>query len=51
MAWSPLLQHNSDHQWLRRLISDVAEEVDVEFAPFGARFESADTPLAHQSQR
>ena len=24
MAWSPLLQHNSAHQWLRRLISDVA---------------------------
>src|SRR5690554_7284504 len=28
MAWSPLLQHNSDHQWLRRLIIEVAEEVD-----------------------
>jgi DNA-binding transcriptional LysR family regulator len=25
MAWSPLLQHNSGHQWLRNLISDVAE--------------------------
>jgi len=28
MAWSPLLQHNADHQWLRRLIAEVAEEVD-----------------------
>ena len=51
MAWSPLLQHNSDHQWLRRLISEVAQEVDEEFAPFGARFESVDVPLAHQSER
>jgi len=25
MAWSPLLHHNADHQWLRRLISDIAE--------------------------
>jgi DNA-binding transcriptional LysR family regulator len=25
MAWSPLLHHNADHQWLRRLISDLAE--------------------------
>lgn len=25
MAWSPLLQHNAGHQWLRRLIADVAE--------------------------
>jgi DNA-binding transcriptional LysR family regulator len=25
MAWSPLLQHNSGHQWLRNLISNVAE--------------------------
>lgn len=24
MAWSPLLQHNVAHQWLRNLISDVA---------------------------
>lgn len=24
MAWSPLLHHNADHQWLRRLISDIA---------------------------
>ncbi|WP_210396306.1 LysR family transcriptional regulator [Motiliproteus sediminis] len=24
MAWSPLLQHNSGHQWLRQLISEVA---------------------------
>ena len=25
MAWSPLLQNNSDHRWLRRLITQVAE--------------------------
>lgn len=24
MAWSPLLHHNADHQWLRRLINDIA---------------------------
>ena len=28
MAWSPLLQHNSGHQWLRRLILDVARTLD-----------------------
>ena len=39
MAWSPLLQHNADHQWLRRLIAEVAEEVDAEFAEFGTPFE------------
>ena len=27
MAWSPLLQHNPGHQWMRRLIVDVAKEV------------------------
>ncbi|OMH29482.1 LysR family transcriptional regulator [Motiliproteus sp. MSK22-1] len=27
MAWSPLLQHNPGHQWLRRLIAEVADEV------------------------
>jgi len=26
MAWSPLLQHNPGHIWLRRLISEVAQE-------------------------
>lgn len=25
MAWSPLLQHNPSHQWLRNLISEVAQ--------------------------
>ena len=25
MAWSPLLQHNPAHQWIRRLIADVAK--------------------------
>ena len=24
MAWSPLLHHNADHQWLRRLIANLA---------------------------
>ncbi len=28
MAWSPLLQQNPGHQWLRRLIVDVAKEID-----------------------
>ena len=27
MAWSPLLQHNPGHQWMRRLIAEVADEV------------------------
>lgn len=27
MAWSPLLQHNPAHQWMRRLITDVADMV------------------------
>ena len=26
MAWSPLLQHNAGHQWLRRIISGIAEQ-------------------------
>jgi DNA-binding transcriptional LysR family regulator len=26
MAWSPLLHHNAGHQWLRKVISAVAEE-------------------------
>lgn len=26
MAWSPLLQHNAAHRWIRRLIIDVAQE-------------------------
>lgn len=28
MAWSPLLQHNPAHQWMRRLIADVARTLD-----------------------
>jgi len=28
MAWSPLLQHNPAHQWLRGLIAEVASELD-----------------------
>jgi DNA-binding transcriptional LysR family regulator len=27
MAWSPLLQHNPGHQWFRKMISDVAEQI------------------------
>lgn len=28
MAWSPLLQHNPAHQWLRSMIAEVASELD-----------------------
>lgn len=28
MAWSPLLQHNPAHQWLRRLIAEIARDLD-----------------------
>ncbi len=28
MAWSPLLQHSPAHQWLRRLIADVASTLN-----------------------
>lgn len=28
MAWSPLLQHNPAHQWMRRLMISVAKEID-----------------------
>jgi len=28
MAWSPLVQHNPAHQWMRRLIADVAKSLD-----------------------
>lgn len=51
MAWSPLLQHNSDHQWLRRVIIGVAEEVDTEFAPFGRQFEAPDGYMSSHSER
>jgi hypothetical protein len=30
MAWSSLLQRNPGHQWLRRLILEVAREIDAE---------------------
>ena len=30
MAWSPLLQHNSAHKWIRRLIVEVAKEVEAD---------------------
>ena len=29
MAWSPLLQHNSGHQWLRHLIVEAAEGLEL----------------------
>ncbi len=29
MAWSPLLQHNSAHRWIRRLIVEVAKGVET----------------------
>ena len=32
MAWSSLLQRNPGHQWLRRLILEVAREIDEERA-------------------
>lgn len=51
MAWSPLLQHNPDHQWLRRVIVDVAQRVDEEFAPFGAQFEPAGPRPLNPSER
>ena len=28
MAWSPLLQHNPAHRWMRNLICEVAETID-----------------------
>ena len=27
MAWSPLLQHNPYHQWIRRLVVEVGREL------------------------
>lgn len=27
IAWSPLLQHNAGHQWMRRLVQDIAKEL------------------------
>ncbi len=51
MAWSPLLQHNADHQWLRRLVAEVAEEVDEEFAEFGRQFEAEEPDGPHRSER
>lgn len=28
MAWSPLLQHNPAHRWMRRLLTELAAEID-----------------------
>jgi len=33
MAWSPLLQHNPAHQWMRRLIVDVADQNCTDYLP------------------
>jgi len=30
MAWSPLLQRNPGHQWMRRLIGEVARDLDTD---------------------
>jgi DNA-binding transcriptional LysR family regulator len=30
MAWSPLLQHNPAHRWMRRMLMDVAGQIDRE---------------------
>jgi len=30
MAWSPLLQHNPAHRWMRRLLVDLAGDIDRE---------------------
>lgn len=32
MAWSPLLQHNPAHQWMRRLIAAVADQVKTQLS-------------------
>jgi DNA-binding transcriptional LysR family regulator len=29
MAWSPLLQHNPAHRWMRRLVIEAAQEVEA----------------------
>jgi DNA-binding transcriptional LysR family regulator len=34
MAWSPLLQHNPGHQWLRRLITEEGRRLDEHSAPY-----------------
>jgi len=30
MAWSPLLQQNASHQWFRRMIVEVAKQIDLQ---------------------
>ncbi|MFO7787654.1 MAG: LysR family transcriptional regulator [Halospina sp.] len=51
MAWSPLLQHNPDHQWLRQRIVEGAEELNEAFEPFAADFIPAGPEPAHPSER
>lgn len=41
MAWSPLLQHNSGHRWLRQLILSAAQRVDDFHRPSSARHSRA----------
>ncbi len=31
MAWSPLLHNNPAHRWMRRLITDIAEQLDIQY--------------------
>ena len=33
MAWSSLLQRNPGHQWLRRLILEVAHDIEASGPP------------------
>jgi len=28
MAWSPLLQHNPAHRWMRKLMAETATTID-----------------------
>lgn len=51
MAWSPLLQHNADHQWLRQVITEVAMRVDETFAPFGSQFAPSGAQPTRSSER
>lgn len=51
MAWSPLLQHNADHRWLRWLMAEVAAEMDEEVAGFLEQFVPTGPMLSHSSER
>jgi len=30
MSWSPLLQHNTAHRWIRTLINEIAQKIDTD---------------------